>query len=251
MRPGGLQVVGKAGPLGSNRSPLNTEIGTTMDAIEAITSRRSVRGFLPTPVPEETVRRLIEVAARAPSGSNIQPWRVHVLGPETRARLSAAVHERRAKEPGVECAQYQYYPVQWRDPYISRRRKIGWGLYALCGIQKGDTEGMARQHGKNFDFFGAPVGLMITLEADMELGSWIDCGMFVQTMLIAARGFGLHSCAQAAWAYHHDLVRKAIPLADNEKVVCGIAIGYEDTDEPANRLRTEREPIETYTMFHA
>ncbi|MBM3482303.1 MAG: nitroreductase [Alphaproteobacteria bacterium] len=222
-----------------------------MDAIEAITSRRSIRGFLPTPVPMETVRHLIEVAARAPSGSNIQPWHVHVLGPETRARLSAAVHERRAAQPGFECSQYKYYPVNWREPYIGRRRKIGWDLYSLCGIQKGDTEKMATQHGKNFDFFGAPVGLMLTVEADMELGSWIDCGIFVQTLMIAARGLGLHSCPQAAWAYHHDLVRQAIPLPDNEKVVCGVAIGHEDTDEPANRLRTEREPLERYTTFHA
>jgi nitroreductase len=221
-----------------------------MDAIEAITSRRSVRGFLSTPVPEGTVRRLLEVAARAPSGSNIQPWHVHLLGPQTMARLSRAMHEKRARDPEGQCAQYQYYPVHWREPYLARRRKIGWDLYAHCGIKKGESEKMFRQHGRNYDFFGAPLGLMITIDADMELGSWIDCGMFVQTLLIAARGLGLHSCAQAAWAYHHDVVRQAIPLPDSEKVVCGIALGYEDPAEPANRLRTEREPLERFVAFH-
>lgn len=221
-----------------------------MDTIGAITSRRSVRGFLPTPVPRETVARLLEVAARAPSGSNIQPWRVHVLTGGAKERLSRAMHERRARDPNAECAQYQYYPVNWREPYLSRRRKIGWGLYALCGIKKGETDKMFRQHGRNYDFFGAPVGMMLTVEADMELGSWIDCGIFVQTLMIAARGLGLHTCAQAAWAYHHDVVRAAIPLADNEKVVCGIALGHEDPDEPANALRTEREPLANFVTFH-
>ena len=221
-----------------------------MDVFDAITSRRSVRGFLPTPVPIETVRRLLEVAARAPSGSNIQPWRVHVLTGETKARLSRAMHELRAHDPEAECVQYQYYPVNWREPYLSRRRKIGWDLYTLCGIQKGDNDKMFRQHGRNYDFFGAPIGLMLTVEADMELGSWIDCGMFLQTVLIAARGFGLHSCAQAAWAYHHDVVREAIPLLDHEKVVCGVALGYEDTTEPANALKTEREPLDRFVEFH-
>jgi nitroreductase len=221
-----------------------------MDVIDAITSRRSVRGFLPTPVPRETVERLLEVAARAPSGSNIQPWRVHVLTGAAKERLSRAMHELRARDPKAECAQYQYYPVNWREPYLSRRRKIGWGLYALCGIAKGETEKMFRQHGRNYDFFGAPVGLMITVEADMELGSWIDCGIFVQSVLIAARGFGLHSCPQAAWAYHHDVVRATIPLDDTEKVVCGIALGYEDTSEPANALVTVREPVERFAVFH-
>ena len=221
-----------------------------MDVLDAIASRRSVRGFLPVPVPRETVERLLEVAARAPSGSNIQPWRIHVLGETTKQRLTEAMHERRARDPKAECAQYQYYPVNWREPYIGRRRKIGWDLYALCGIQKGDSEKMFRQHGRNYDFFGAPVGMMVTVEADLELGSWIDCGMFVQTLMIAARGFGLHSCAQAAWAYHHDVVRAAIPLADTEKVVCGIALGHEDTREPANALRTEREPLASFVNFH-
>lgn len=221
-----------------------------MDVLDAITSRRSVRGFLPTPVPMDTVHRLLEIAARAPSGSNIQPWRVHVLTGETKARLTRAMHELRARDPKAECVQYQYYPVNWREPYVSRRRKIGWDLYKLCGIEKGDSEKMFRQHGRNYDFFGAPVGLMLTVEADMELGSWIDCGMFLQTFLVAARGIGLHTCPQAAWAYHHDVVRAAIPLLDHEKVVCGIALGYEDTAEPANALKTEREPLDRFVVFH-
>ncbi len=221
-----------------------------MDAIDAITSRRSVRGFLPTPVPMETVRRLLELASRAPSGSNIQPWHVHVLTGATKQRLTQAMHELRARDPKAECVQYQYYPVKWREPYIGRRRKTGWGLYQHCGIQKGDTDGMFRQHGRNYDFFGAPIGMMVTLDADMELGSWIDCGMFVQTLMIAARGLRLHSCAQAAWAYHHDVVRAAIPLADTEKVFCGIALGHEDSNEPANAFRTDREPLDTFVTYH-
>jgi nitroreductase len=209
-----------------------------------------VRAFLPTPVPDDILRRLIEAGARAPSGSNIQPWHAYVLGPQKKRALSAAMHEWRATHPrGAETAQYRYYPVKWREPYLARRRATGWGLYSLLGIGRDDKEKMFRQHGRNFDFFDAPAAMIFTIERDMELGSWIDYGMFLENMMVAARGFGLHTCAQAAWEYHHDVVRAVLGLPEAELVVCGMAIGYEDEAAPENRLRTEREPVERFTTF--
>jgi nitroreductase len=220
-----------------------------MDAIEAIVSRRSVRGFRPDPVSKETVVRLLDIAARAPSGSNIQPWKVYALAGEARERLCRALHAARAEAPEAQTPQYQYYPVHWREPYLGRRRKVGWDLYALCGISRGDKDKMFQQHSRNFDFFGAPIGLLFTLDADMELGSWIDMGIFLQSVMVAARGLGLHTCPQAAWAYHHDLVRKIVPLPEQEKLVCGMALGHEDQSEAANALITERVPAAGFTRF--
>ena len=220
-----------------------------MDVLEAIETRRSVRAFLPTPVPDEAVRHLLDAAARAPSGSNIQPWRAYVLRGERKRALSAAMHRWRAAHPGESNPQYQYYPVKWREPYIGRRRATGWGLYALLGIGRDDKNRMARQHARNFDFFDAPVGMMFTIDNDLEQGSWVDYGIFLQTLMLAARGLGLHTCPQAAWAYHHDVVREVLRLPANELVVCGLALGYEDETAPENRLRTAREPVDAFTTF--
>lgn len=222
----------------------------TMDVLEAMATRRSMRGFLPDPVPRETIEAILAAAARAPSGSNIQPWFVRVTTGAEKDALTAAVHAARDAGGKVE-REYHYYPRIWREPYHARRRATGWGLYGLLGIGKADREAMHRQHGRNYDFFGAPVGLFFSMDRDMEQGSWLDCGMFLQNVMLAARGFGLHSCPQAAWCDFHPIVRAQLGIPDDRILVCGMALGHADPDEPANRLVTDRIPLADFVVFGA
>ena len=219
------------------------------EAVEkAIASRRAVRAFLPDLVDPALVRRLIELAAQAPSGTNMQPWRLRVLGPRTRTRLEAALVAA-LDDPSPREEEYRYYPATFREPYLSRRRKVGWDLYGLLGVAKGDHAGMRRQTEANLRFFGAPVALMLTVDRDLEIGSWLDLGAFVQTLLIATQGHGLESCPQAIFARFHQVVRRELGIPESEVVVCGIALGKADPDAPANRLVPEREPVEGFTSW--
>ena len=219
------------------------------EAVEkAIASRRAVRAFLPDPVDPALVRRLLELAAQAPSGTNMQPWRLRVLGPRTRAKLETALVAA-LDDPFPRDEEYRYYPATFREPYLSRRRKVGWDLYGLLGVAKGDHAGMRRQTEANLRFFGAPVALMLTVDRDLEIGSWLDLGAFVQTLLIAAQGHGLDSCPQAIFARFHGIVRRELSIPQSEVVVCGIALGKADPEAPANRLVPEREPVEGFTSW--
>jgi nitroreductase len=219
------------------------------EAVEkAIASRRAVRAFLPDPVDPALVRRLIELAAQAPSGTNMQPWRLRVLGPRTRAKLETALIAA-LDDPSPREEEYRYYPVTFREPYLSRRRKVGWDLYGLLGVAKGDHAGMRRQTEANLRFFGAPVAMMLTIDRDLEIGSWLDLGAFVQTLLIAAQGHSLDSCPQAIFARFHGVVRRELDIPESEVVVCGIALGKADPEAPANRLIPEREPVEGFTNW--
>lgn len=215
----------------------------------AITSRRAVRAFLPIPVDPALLRHLLEVAAQAPSGTNMQPWRVRVIGPQARSRLEPALLAALDSPDLPAAEEYRYYPESFREPYQSRRRKVGWDLYGLLGVQKGDVAGMKRQTAANLRFFDAPVALMVTIDRDLEIGSWLDLGMFVQSILIAAQGHGLNSCPQAIFARFHPVVRRELAIPDGEIIVCGIAIGHADPDAPANRLVPEREPVEAFTTW--
>ena len=215
----------------------------------AITSRRSIRGYLPTPVARETVAEILAVASRAPSMTNTQPWRVHVLQGAARQRLVTelcAAHAAGAEPKG----EYDYYPSEWCSPYIDRRRQIGWALYGLLGIGKGDREATARQHRRNFEFFGAPVGLIFTLDRRLGTGSYLDLGMFLQNIMVAARGRGLDTCAQAAFMGYHAIIRRQLALPEQELVVCGMALGHADPAEPANALVSPREPVADFASFH-
>ena len=217
----------------------------------AITSRRSVRAFLPTPVPEATVREILEVAARAPSGTNIQPWKVHVLTGAARRRLSDAILA--AYNDPAERAQhseeYDYYPREWVSPYIDRRRKIGWDLYGLLGIGKTDKARMHAQHRRNYEFFGAPVGLMFTIDRILRQGSWLDYGMFIEGVMVSARAHGLDTCPQAAFTPFHRIVTDEIRAPANEQLVCGMSLGWADPDAIENTLVTEREPVSGFARF--
>lgn len=215
----------------------------------AILRRRAVRAFLPDPVDPALVRHLLALAAQSPSGTNMQPWKVRVLGPQTRARLEPSLIAALDSPELPPAEEYRYYPETFREPYQSRRRKVGWDLYGLLGVTKGDVAGMKRQSAANLRFFGAPVALMVTIDRDLEIGSWLDLGMFVQTLLIAAQGHGLDSCPQAIFARFHPVVRRELAIPESEVVVCGVAIGKADPDAPANRLVPEREPVEGFTSW--
>jgi nitroreductase len=226
----------------SSRSPADI-------VLEAIASRRSVRAFLPTPVPRETIERILTAAARAPSGTNMQPWRVRVLTGAAKERLSKAVCEAALTGPDTHKSGYAYYPAQFPEPYLSRRRKVGWDLYGLLGIKRGEAAKMQAQHGRNYLFFDAPVGMMFTIDRVLEIGSWLDYGMFLENIMIAARGFGLHTCPQAAFAPFDVVIRRELGIPESEMVVCGMSLGYEDTSAVENTLQTEREPLSGFVEF--
>ena len=217
----------------------------------AIRSRRSVRAFLAREVPEATIREILETAARAPSGVNTQPWRVYVLRGDAKAELSRRVLA--AYDDPQQAAQhkseYQYYPTQWASPYIERRRKIGWDLYGLLGIEKGAKAEMHAQHARNYKFFDAPVGFLFTIDRILEKGSWLDYGMFLENIMIAARGRGLDTCPQAAFTPFYRIITDFLHMPENETFVCGMSLGYADNDKVENTLVTEREPVETWTTF--
>ncbi|HXD07308.1 MAG TPA: nitroreductase, partial [Burkholderiaceae bacterium] len=188
----------------------------------------------------------------APSGTNIQPWKVHVLTGEAKDRLSAAILAVHNDPEQLKQAQeeYAYYPRQWIAPYIDRRRKIGWDLYGLLGIGKADKQRMHEQHGRNYSFFDAPVGMIFTIDRILEQGSWLDYGMFLQNVMIAARGRGLDTCPQAAFTPFHRVIARELELPESEMIVCGMALGYADPNAIENRLVTEREPVTGFTQFH-
>lgn len=216
----------------------------------AIVSRRSIRGFRPDPVPRETIEHLLDVAARAPSGTNMQPWRVIAMaGDELRGFCDGVVA---AYEAGSELEYepgYAYYPSPLFEPYLTRRREIGWGLYGLLGIGRGERE-KARAHVlNNLRMFGAPVGLICTLERALKIGSWLDYGMFLQNICVGARAAGLDTCPMAIFAEFPATVRGLLDIPETELVVCGMAIGTEDIAAPANALRTSRVPSAEFTRF--
>jgi nitroreductase len=217
----------------------------------AITSRRSIRAYLPKPVERADIEKILEVAARAPSGTNIQPWNVYVLTGAAKERLSDAIlkvyNDPELNKDHTEA--YYYYPRQWVSPFIERRRKVGWDLYTLLGITRDNKAGMAAQHGRNFRFFDAPVGLIFTINRVLEQGSWLDYGMFLQNIMVAARARGLDTCPQAAFIHYHRIIAEHLQLSGDETVVCGMAMGWADQHKVENTLLTEREPVESFVRF--
>jgi nitroreductase len=222
---------------------------------DAIASRMSVRAFLPQPVARADIEALLQVASRAPSGTNCQPWKVYVLQGASRQTLVdkvCAAHDALRADPTL-ATQYQeaydYYPTQWVSPYIDRRRENGWGLYGLLGIGKGDKDKMHAQHQRNFRFFDAPVGLMFTVDKVMGRGSLVDYGAFLQNIMVAARGRGLHTCPQAAWNSFGTVILPHIGAGDDEMLVCGMALGYADAQATVNGFHTPRVPVQEFTRW--
>ncbi|MEO6032441.1 MAG: nitroreductase, partial [Burkholderiaceae bacterium] len=207
--------------------------------------------YLPTPVPRAVVSDILAVASRAPSGTNTQPWKVYVLTGSAKAELSRkiAVAYDDPAERASHTEEYAYYPTEWRSPFIERRRKVGWDLYGLLGIAKGDKTRMHAQHGRNYEFFCAPVGLIFTIDRVMQQGSWLDYGMFLQSIMVAARGRGLDTCPQAAFMQFHRIISEHIGAPSNEQVLCGMSLGHADPAAVENTLVTEREPVDAFVHF--
>ncbi|MEQ8228299.1 MAG: nitroreductase [Rhodospirillales bacterium] len=215
---------------------------------DAVTSRSSIRAFLPTPVSKETIERILAAASYAPSGSNMQPWKVRVVAGAVKDKLVAAVTAEHDAGRMQE-RDFKYYPDPFPEPYLSRRRATGWGLYGTLNIEKGDKQAMHRQHGRNFLFFDAPVGLVFTIDSSLEMGSWLDYGTFIQNIMVMARGLGLHTCPQAAWCSFHSTVKDVLNIPEEEIVVCGMALGHADPDAVENGFRPVREPVSGFTTF--
>ena len=214
-------------------------------------SRRSVRAFLATPVRRDLIEKILSEASRAPSGTNTQPWKVTVLTGEPLqtliAKLLAASNDpERAKKYGED---YRYYPREWKSPYLERRRKVGYDLYNLLGISRREVDRMRAQWNRNFEFFGAPVGLMFTIDRVMEQGSWLDYGMFLQNVMLAARAFGLETCPQAAFNEFHAIILPHIGAEATDTLVCGMSLGHADPAAVENSLHTERAPLAEFVRF--
>ena len=228
---------------------------TSMTVAQAITSRMSVRAFTPQPVPREVIAELLQTASRAPSGTNTQPWKVYVLQGASQAALVdkvCAAHDAIRAQPELAAdyrEAYDYYPEKWVSPYIDRRRENGWGLYGLLGIGKGDKDKMHAQQQRNFRFFDAPVGLMFTVDTVMGRGSLVDYGMFMQNIMVAARGHGLHTCPQAAWNGFAKIILPHIGAGADEMLVSGMSLGYADESELVNTFHTPRVPVEEFTHW--
>lgn len=221
----------------------------------AITSRMATRAFTKQAVSREVITDLLRVASRAPSGTNSQPWKVYVLQGASRDALGdkvCAAHDALRANPALASEyreDYDYYPATWVPPYIDRRRENGWGLYGVLGIVKGDRDKMHAQHQRNFRFFDAPVGMMFTLDRVMGHGSLVDYGTFLQNIMVAARGRGLHTCPQVAWNDYASIIRAHIGAGPDELLVCGMSLGYADESAPVNKFHTPRVPVEDFTHW--
>ena len=215
-----------------------------MNVTDALASRMSCRAFLPTPVPEATVRAILDAARQSPSGGNLQPWRVYALAGAPLAEFVALIRSRLPTHARGEGSEYDIYPTGLWEPYRSRRFKCGEDLYATIGVARDDKLGRLRQFARNFEFFGAPVGLFFCLDRRMGPPQWSDVGMYMQSVMLLARAHGLHTCAQEAWSAWHRSVGEFLGLPPELMLFSGMALGYRDESAPINRLRTDRAPLE-------
>lgn len=216
---------------------------------DVVRARRSIRAFKADPVPMATIRELLLTASLAPSGTNIQPWKVHVVTGETRRRLEDEVLAHRETRPDDASAEFARSSKR-KEPYVSRMRALGKDMYGRIGIPRGDEAAAWRQWGRNYSFFDAPVGLIFTIDKDLDSMSFLDVGMFMQTLMLAAKDRGLDTCAQGAWNLFWTATRRVLAIPDDEYIIAGMALGYADTDDPVNGVIAAREPLDTIATFH-
>ena len=220
-----------------------------MSVAEALLKRRSVRGYLDRPVAVEAIRRLVAAAARAPSGGNLQPWKIYVFSGSPLDALKAVMAQRTAELPRGEETEYDIYPSDLQSPYNERRFEIGEALYAAIGIPREDKAARRLQFNRNYGFFGAPVGLIFSIDRQMQEGQWSDLGGFLQSIMLLAREHGLHTCPQEAWAIWHKTLGEFLPIPPELMLFCGMGIGYMDEAHPINALRTDRAPLGELATF--
>ncbi len=223
--------------------------GPSPTVSHAIETRRSVRGYLSDPVPESIVREILATASRAASGGNLQPWKVSVLAGEARDAFVNTVAERMKETPFGEGPEYEIYPSDLQEPYRARRGKVAKDMYALVGIERDDNAARARQMGLNFSFFGAPVGMFISIDRSMGLPQFADLGIFLQSVMLLAREHGLHTCPQEAWSLWGKSIREFTNIGEDQLIFCGLALGYADSDAVINELFTERAPVDEFAEF--
>jgi len=220
-----------------------------MNVSDAIHSRHAARAFLDTPVSRQSIEQILEAARWAPSGVNTQPWQAVVVTGEIKRQITGALIA--ARQQGVESSpDYDYYPSSWQEPYRARRKACGLALYGALGIRKDDKERQLQAWQNNYRFFGAPVGLLFFVDRQLAQGSWVDMGMFLQNVMLAALEQGLATCPQASLAEYPDRVRAILGLPKDLQMVCGMALGYENTEHPVNNYRTERLPVDEFTRWY-
>lgn len=220
-----------------------------MNVTSAVTSRISCRAFLDNPVPKQAVVDILETAKRAPSGGNLQPWLVHVLSGHSLAEFLATIRGKLSLLPVGEGTEYNVYPPELHDPYRARRFKCGEDLYATMDIPRDNKPARLRQFARNYEFFGAPVGLFFCIDRRMGQDQWADLGMFMQTVMLLARERGLHTCAQEAWAIWHKTVAEFLRLPAEVMLFSGMALGYMDESAPINSLRTQRAALDEFATL--
>ncbi|MDG2114179.1 MAG: nitroreductase [Actinomycetota bacterium] len=220
-----------------------------MDVLDAIRHRTSIRAFKPDPVPRETIEELLEIAQRSPSGTNTQPWHVYVCSGSVKEAITADVLAMAQAGTGGAYEDFDYYPAKWNDIHTQRRRGVGWSLYNLVGVEKGDREGSARQAMRNFLFFDAPVGIFVTTDSYLTRGSWAATGMYLQTIMLAAKGMGLDTCPQAAWIPYQEPVLRHLGVPEDQALVSGMSLGWADHDKIENTLVSEREDVQNVADF--
>jgi len=216
---------------------------------DVLRARKSVRAFKPDPVPLALVTEILEIASCAPSGTNIQPWKVHVVAGEVRRRLEEEVLAHRETQPSDASAEFPRMSKR-KEPYTSRMRKLGKDMYSLLEIPKGDQAANWRQWGRNYRFFDAPVGLIFTIDKDLDAMSFLDIGILMQSIMLAAKVRGLDTCAQGAWNNYWTATRRILGVPEDEYIVCGMSLGYADETAPVNALVSEREPVSNFATFH-
>jgi nitroreductase len=215
-----------------------------MDVSEAVRRRKSIRQFTDQPVSDDTIRELLTAASRAPSGGNVQPWRIYVVNGDSMTRFRSYI----ADQP-IEAGEYEIYPPKLWDPYRTNRFAVGEAMYATIGIERDDKAGRLTQFAKNGDFFGAPAALFCFIDRGMGPPQWSDLGMFLQTFMLLAQESGIDTCPQEYWSVRHSAVRSFVGAPDDELLFCGVAIGHADRDAPINGLVSERMPLDEWATF--
>lgn len=232
-----------------DRKAQKREPETPLHVDEALRARRSIRAFRPDPVPLTLVTEILEIASRAPSGTNIQPWKVHVVAGAVRDRLEREVLAHRETNPPDAKAEFARTGER-REPYLGRMRTLGKEMYSLLGIPKGDPAANWRQWGRNYQFFDAPVGLLFTIDKELDRMSYFDVGVFAQSIMLAAKARGLDTCAQGAWNNYWTVTRRVLNVPEDEYIICGLSLGYADETAPVNTLVAAREPVDAFATFH-
>jgi nitroreductase len=220
-----------------------------MHVRDAVASRYSCRAFLPTPISEQTVREIIELSTRAPSAGNMQPWRIDVIAGARVDALKAQLAPRMHELPRAEGIEYTIYPPEMNATYRKRRFEVGELLYQSIGVPREDKPARYRQYARNFEFFGAPVGIFFSIDRDLGVAQHSDLGGLIQTVMLVARGYGLHTCAQQAWASWHVTVPAFLDLPPHMMLYSGMALGHADEAAPINGWRSPRAPLDDYATF--